>query len=122
MPPVDQLYPSKYLSASDLKGKRLKATIAKVTIEEFTNDGEKQNKPIVHFKETIKPFVANKTNVNILAKLCGDDTDDWVGKPIGLRMELVSFKGKVTELVRVTQPDEFNDAVGFDHGERRNHS
>ena len=91
MPPVDQLYPSKYLSASDLKGKRLKATIAKVTIEEFTNDGEKQNKPIVHFKEAIKPLVANKTNVNILAKLCGDDTDDWTGKPIGLRMELVSF-------------------------------
>jgi hypothetical protein len=113
MPPVDQLYPSKYLCASDLKGKRIKATIAKVIIEEFTNDGEKQNKPVVHFKEAIKPFVANKTNVNILAKLCGDDTDDWTGKPIGLRMELVSFRGKVTESVRVTQPDEFSDAVGF---------
>ena len=76
MPSVSELYPSKYLTASDLKGKRVVATVAKVTIEEFTNDGEKQNKPVVHFKEALKPFVANKTNVNILAKLCGDDTDD----------------------------------------------
>jgi hypothetical protein len=113
MPPVDQLYPSKYLSASDLKGKRIKATIAKVTIEEFVNDGEKQNKPVVHFKESLKPFVANKTNVGIMAKLCGDNTDDWPDKQIGLRMELVSFRGKVTESIRVTVPDEFNDAVGF---------
>ena len=113
MPSVSSLYPSKYLSASDLKGKHLTVTIAKVTIDEFVNDGEKQNKPVVHFKESIKPFVANKTNINILAKLCGDDTDDWTGKQIGLRMELVSFRGKVTESIRVTQPDEFNDSVGF---------
>ena len=107
------LYPSKYLSASDLKGKRVTATVAKVTIEEFVNDGDKQNKPVVHFKEAIKPFVANKTNVNIMAKLIGDNTDDWAGKQIGLRMELVTFKGKVTESIRVTQTDEFNDSLGF---------
>ena len=113
MPSVSDFYPSKYLSASDLKGKRLNATIAKVAVEEFINDGDKQNKPVVHFKESIKPFVANKTNLNIMAKLCGDNTDDWAGKQIGLRMELVSFRGKVTESIRVTQPDEFNDSVGF---------
>jgi hypothetical protein len=113
MPSVSDFYPSKYLSASDLKGKRLKATIAKVSVEEFINDGDKQNKPVVHFKESIKPFLANKTNLNIMAKLCGDNTDDWAGKQVGLRMELVSFRGKVTESIRVTQPDEFNDSVGF---------
>ena len=113
MPKAADLYPSKYLSAADLKGKRVSATIAKVEIEEFLNDGLKQNKPVVHFKEAIKPFVANKTNVGILAKLLDEDTDNWVNKQIGLRMELVSFRGKVTESIRVTQPNEFNDAVGF---------
>jgi hypothetical protein len=114
MPTLTDFFPSKYLSASDLKGKQILATIEKVTVEEFTNDGEKQMKPVVHFSGNTKPLVTNKTNFTILAKVCGEDSDGWKGKKIGLRMELVSFKGKVAESVRVTQPsDDFNDAVGF---------
>ena len=111
MAKANDLYPSKYLSAGDLKGKRLQATVTKVEIEEFLNDGEKQLKPVVHFKQKIKPFVANKTNVNIMAKLLGEDTDDWANKTVGLRMELVPFRGKLTELIRVTEPDELNDEL-----------
>jgi hypothetical protein len=113
MPTMSDFFPSKYLTAADLKGKRIVATIDKVTVEEFTNDGEKQNKPVVHFTGGIKPLVTNKTNFTILAKLCGENSDNWAGKQIGLRTELVSFKGKVAESVRVTQPDEFQDSIGF---------
>jgi hypothetical protein len=91
------------------------ATVDRVTVEEFENDGRKQAKPVVHFKDSgLKPAVFNRTNFALAAKLCGDDTDTWSGKKIGLRMELVSFKGAVTESIRVKQPAEgFNDAVPF---------
>jgi hypothetical protein len=115
MPTVNDFFPSKYLSAADLKGKTVHATIDKISVEEFENDGRRQTKPVITFREkNLKPLVINKTNFLILVKLCGEDTDTWSGKKIGLHMELVSFKGKVTESVRVTQPSqEFNDAVDF---------
>jgi hypothetical protein len=115
MPTVNDFFPSKYLSASDLKGKTVHGTIDKITTEEFENDGKKQSKPVIAFREkNLKPLVTNKTNFLILVKLCGEDTDGWSGKKIGLHMELVSFKGKVTESVRVTRPDqEFNDKIDF---------
>jgi hypothetical protein len=89
------------------------ATIDKVTSDVFENDGKKAVKPIISFKEDVKDFICNKTNAQFIAKMHGDDTDDWSGKKIGLASELVQFKGQVTESVRVKQPAEFNDAVGF---------
>jgi hypothetical protein len=70
---------------------------------------------VITFREkNLKAFVVNKTNFAIIAKLCGEDTDSWPGKKIGLHMELVSFKGKVSESVRVKQASqEFNDSVDF---------
>lgn len=115
MPTVADFFPSKFLSAADLKGKTVHVTIDKIATEEFENDGRRQTKPVITFREkSVKPMVINKTNFAIIAKLCGEDTDSWPGKKIGLHMELVSFKGKVSESVRVKQPSqEFNDSIDF---------
>jgi hypothetical protein len=115
MPSMGDFFPSKYVSAHDLGGKTVRVTIDKIGVEELENDGRKQTKPVIAFREkTVKPMVCNKTNFLIIAKLHGDDTDGWIGKKIALHTEMVSFKGKVTESVRVTRPDqEFNDSVDF---------
>jgi hypothetical protein len=115
MATMQDFFPSRFLSASDLKGKTVHATIDKISVEEFENDGRKQTKPVITFREkNLKPLVTNKTNFAIIAKLHGENTDSWSGQKIGLHMELVSFKGKVTESVRVTQPSqELNDSVDF---------
>jgi hypothetical protein len=104
------------LRASDLKGRRICAVIDHVYAEEFNNDGRKQTKPVIAFRspKDIKPLVCNKTNFLLIAKLHGENSDSWIGKEIGLHAELVSFRGKATESVRVIQPSqEFNDETGY---------
>jgi hypothetical protein len=53
-----------------------------------------------------------------IAAICGDDTDDWPDKKIVLHPDMVAFKGKVTEAVRVKRVPlpaavELNDAIPF---------
>ena len=62
MPNIDDFYPSKFLRASDLKGKEITVTIDRVEAEEFEQDGVKRTKPVVHFRDKgIKPLVLNRT-------------------------------------------------------------
>jgi hypothetical protein len=107
MPGIDDFFPSKYLRCSDLKGQSLTVTIDHVGREVFENDGEKVSKPVIVLRETgLKPFVVNRTNFMLIAALCGNDTDNWPGKRIILAPDLVSYKGQVTEAVRVKRPPE----------------
>ena len=61
MPKAADFFPSNYLRCADLGGKERVVTIDRVTTDVFENDGRKQAKPIVHFKDDgIKPLVSNK--------------------------------------------------------------
>lgn len=75
-------------------------TIEKVTVEEIGKD--KDRKPVVHFDETDKAMVCNKTNWNTIAKVAGsDDSDDWKGKKISLGRSEVEAFGEMVEAIRV---------------------
>ena len=116
VPTAAEFFPSNYLRASDLKGRRIRAVIDRVYAEEFNNDGRKHTKPVIAFRspKDIKPLVCNKTNFLLVAKLHGENSDSWIGKEIGLHAELVSFRGQASESVRVIQPSqEFDDQSGF---------
>ena len=102
MPAAPHFFPRQYLSASDLRGKERVVTIDRVVDVDFENDGRKQTRPLVHFKEDgMKPLVLNLTNFRCIEAACGGETDDWPGKKITLYVDLVSFKGKVQEAVRI---------------------
>lgn len=102
MPKAVDFFPSQYLRCADLAGNELIVTIDRVETGIFENDGRKQTKPVVHFRENaVKPLVINKTNFLLIAAACGDDTDMWSGKQIVLYPDLVQFKGTVSEAVRV---------------------
>ena len=118
MPKATDFFPSQYLRCADLSGKERIATIAKVEKATFEIDGRKQTKPVVHFEDDgLKPLVTNKTNFLLIATSCGDDTDQWPGKQIVLYPDLVSFKGQVSEAIRVKRApmrplaDDLNDAI-----------
>ena len=116
MATANDFFPSNYLRCADLKGRERIVTIDHVVTEEFENDGKKQKKPVVHFREKeTKPLVCNKTNFLSIAKVCGEDTDSWTGQRIQLAPTMVSFKGQVTEAVRVHRPraEELNDSVPY---------
>ena len=117
---INDFFPSNYLRASDLNGKEVDVVIDKITSEMFEEDGKKRMKPVVHFRGShFKPLVTNKTNAMTLAIACGNnDTDTWPGKQVRLYAELVSFKGKVTEAVRVKRTpvpieQDLNDKINF---------
>lgn len=119
MATANDFFPSNYLRAGDLGNKELTVTIDHVESDVFENDGQKQTKPVVHFKDSgVKPLVANKTNFVMIAAACGEDTDMWPGKRITLYPDLVQFRGKVAEAVRCKRasaspsaaPD-YNDSI-----------
>lgn len=94
---VSQAFPSNYLRASDLQGKEPTVTIARVEMEDIGDD----RKPVVYFAGKEKGVVLNKTNANNISMLYGDDTDNWIGKPIGLYATYVDFQGRSVEAIRV---------------------
>ena len=93
----DELYPSKFLRASDLNGAPLTVTVGGVAREKVGGE----LKVIITFSSGEKPLIANKTNGKALAKLFGKDTAYWIGKKIVLFPCEVDFKGEGVEAVRI---------------------
>jgi hypothetical protein len=101
MPDVRTLFPSKWIKAADLGGKRVLLRMAAVDVEKV---GEKKL-PVLYFQGTEKGLVLNATNANMIAEITGTtDTDDWRGHQIVLFMAKVDFGGKRVEAIRVDHP------------------
>ncbi len=94
---LDQVFPSNYLKADDLKGRDVTLTISKWGMEKLGED----QRLVCHFQGKEKGLVTNRTNADRIAYYHGDDTDGWIGKQIILGTELVSFQGKTTPALRV---------------------
>ena len=93
---LNDLFPSKYFSAGDLRGD-LVVTMKSLLVEEI--NGEK--KPVLYFSEGSKGLVLNKTNFKMIASLHGRETDDWPGKKIALFPTEVDFRGEIVDAIRV---------------------
>ena len=80
----DEVFPSKYLKAADLKGKACVATIESapyVTLKGL--DGNETKKIVLHFKAAQKTLPLNATNSDAVCDATGcPDTDDWPGQRI----------------------------------------
>ncbi len=90
-------FPSAYLKAADLAGKKVKIRMDRVEMEDIGGD----HKPVLYFVGTDKKMVINKTNANEIIDAYGDDTDDWHGKLIELYEARVDFQGKKVVAIRV---------------------
>lgn len=107
MPRMDQLFPSKWLSAAELVDEDGDAadmilTIKTCKLESLEVPGQPAvEKPVLYFEEIEKGFVLNKTNGKSIAALYGNDTDDWEGKPVTLYATEVNFQGTMTPTIRV---------------------
>jgi hypothetical protein len=98
---ANQAFPSKFLKAEDIMGKRPVVTISHVAIEKF-DDGDR---PCAFFAGKDKGLVLNKTNFNAIVEITGEeDSDDWSGKRIALHTEKVLYQGKRVESIRVAAP------------------
>ena len=100
---LSEMYPSTLLKAQDVTdaGGEMDLTIKEIVMKEFdTDEGGKENKPVIHFTND-KQMVCNKTNATALAELLGNDTDDWLAKQITLIVQNVQFGDKTVPAIRV---------------------
>jgi hypothetical protein len=97
----DDLFPSKWLRASDLGDDPVTVQIKDVDVEKMA-DG--QTKPVVYFKGSDKPLILNVTNGRVLSELYGRSTDNWIGKSIKLVATTTDFQGKVVDCIRLRPP------------------
>ena len=98
---INDLFPSKYLKASDIPDGGMRLTIKELTVEDVGQGENKEEKPCLYFMETDKGIVLNKTNSSMIASLYGINYDQWGGCIVGLHIEQVTFQGKITPAIRV---------------------
>lgn len=99
---INSMFPSKYVSATDLRGQAIDVLMGHVTMEDV--DGRGEMKPLLQFQGKEKGLVLNKTNANRIVDLYGDDTAAWFGKTICLYPSETEFQGKTVPCVRVNAP------------------
>jgi len=101
----DEVFPSKYWKASDLKDGPRTFKIERAPIETLKSpDGKEERKTVLYFEGAQKLLPLNRTNWDSTADICGDDTDDWPGHKIELYGSTTSLKGKTVACVRVRAP------------------
>ena len=97
---ISDVFPSKYLKAEDLEGANVTVTIEEVNREEV--GPKKESKLVIRFANTRKKMVLNKTNAATIAKLYGEETDEWLGKRIILCSKDTEFQGEMVLALRVS--------------------
>ena len=96
----------KFLGNAHLTGDTT-LTIEAVSIEEMRDGSEKMclGWGVSQFDANSKhwlPWLLNKTNIKRIAKMYGDDTDEWIGKEITIYNDPdVEFMGEVVGGLRV---------------------
>jgi hypothetical protein len=119
----DDLYGSRYLSASDLHGETPRRKIGKVEVAELKEkDGTTKKKFVLFFAGEDKSLVLNKTNARRLAEAFTKDPTKWVGEGVELYSETTTFgegvrlrclKKQQTAAAKPNLDAELNDAIPF---------
>jgi hypothetical protein len=98
-------FPSRYLKADDLKGRRLLVTLDRVVDELIGQGRDAEDKAVVYFKEESNGLVLNKTNAASIAEITStDDMDDWPGHRVVLYPTKTEMSGKRVPCIRIDEP------------------
>jgi len=95
---IDTAFPSKYLKTTDLAGRPVTVTIARVVLERV---GDKE-RPVCYFVGKQKAFALNKTNARAITAIAGTpETEHWGGLAIQLIVTPVEYQGQMVDAIRV---------------------
>lgn len=98
---INVVFPSKYISSSDLSGGEITVAIEHVAMETMA-DGKVV--PVVYFQGGQKGLVLNKGNATGIGDMYGAETDAWPGKQLTLFVIWTEFQGKPVQGIRVRAP------------------
>jgi hypothetical protein len=106
MPKRDDVFPSKYLKASDLNGKPVVVTIKEASMEKLKNgNGEEETKTVLYFEKAKKGLILNRTNWDKIADITGeDDSDNWPSHRVEMFPTTTEMKGKEVDCIRIRKP------------------
>ena len=106
MPTRDDIFPPKYLKASDLNGQPLTLVIKRAPVEALTSpDGKQERKTVLYFDGVSKKLPSNQTNWDAVVDVTGEaDTDNWPGHKIEVYPTTTPMGGKTVPCVRVRAP------------------
>lgn len=90
---------SLYMSAEKIPAEERKFTIAAVKAEKV--GPEQEQKAVVYFAEAEQGLVLNKTNASVLDEAYGNETEDWIGKPVVMFRGQTKFGGKTVPAIRL---------------------
>jgi hypothetical protein len=99
MADFDEYFPSKWLKASDLDGKTVKAVISKIVPEEMGQAKEK--KLVAYFQGKEKGLTLNKTKCALLQDTFGKSIDGCVGQAIEMSPGRTQFKGEIVDCINI---------------------
>lgn len=101
---MSKVFPSRYVKAAELNGKRVTVTIRNLVMEEMTLPGKKPEKqPVLYFQNATKGLVLNKSNSDVISSFYGDESDFWGGKQITLYPTTITAFGEEHEVIRVAK-------------------
>jgi len=84
----DQLFPSRFIRAGEMKGRPVTLTIKDVYLDTIEQeDGTEKQQAVVSFTEIKREWALNKTNAQCLVALWGRDSGDWIGHKVTLYPE-----------------------------------
>jgi hypothetical protein len=96
------LVESKYLSHFELAGRDVTVTIKSITLSEIVGaGGKKSKKALVIFQGKQKGMVMGATCLKTIARIYGDDTDAWIGKPITIYPTTTEASGETVGTIRI---------------------
>jgi hypothetical protein len=98
---VNDLYPSRYLKASDLGGVPHVLKILRIEVQDIGNPQKPDRKPVMYFADKEKRLVSNKTKALAIAARFGPDMGPWIGKDIEMFSTIVSGPSGPVEGIRV---------------------
>ena len=109
----DEVFPSKYLKAADLKGKAHIATIVSAPYETLKGiDGKENKKIVLYFKNAEKALPLNTTNFDAVCEVTGcPNTEDWLGKQIEVYPTKTLMGGKLVDCIRIRPPSSSRPAA-----------
>ena len=105
MPTRDEMFPSKWLKASDVPQPRI-ATIERCQVEMVGQGAKAEHKAVAYFRNnTFKPLVINATNWDQLVLLTGSgNSDGWDGTQVELFAVDVMGRNGMTRGIRLRRP------------------
>src|SRR5262249_38992954 len=102
-PNANEVFPSKYFEAADLKGQGAGPIIPRGNDQPVGQ--QKQMKMVIYFRGHEKGLVCNKTNCSRIIQIAGSAmTEEWVGVQIKLYSTEVEFQGQVMDGIRIRPP------------------